>query len=152
VRVLRHLAIRRANHHAPSHSQVDDPLRSRCLRRADSLIRRFCLSDRSTSPAPPPGERGRAPYTTSSRFQIEHDVLSYPPHPGNALRFQSGNNLRSRRFQRLGLRSQPDRFDGVSGYPRSQTSRDGFNFRKFGHENQSTVVGRQSSAQPASDN
>ena len=145
VGMLCDLTVRRANQHAARHSQVDDPLGRRLWLRRACARACFCLSDGSTRPVPPPGGRGRPPYAPS-RFQVEYDVLSYPAHSCNALGLERRNNLGSRRFQRLRLRSQPDRFDDVSCNPRSQPPRDSFNFRQFRHEKQSTVVSLRSSA------
>ena len=136
-----------ANHHAPGHSQVDDPLGVDCV--ADvwggqPFARRFCFlvgpSSRFSL------WRARAPAPHDRRFQIKDDMFSYPAHACNAPGLERGNNLRRRRFQRLRLRSQPDRLDDVPGDPAGQAPSDGFNFRKFGHRNQSTVVSLQSSA------
>src|SRR3954462_7782604 len=106
VCMLNDFTVRWTNHHAAGHSQMDDPLGARFrLYGAGTLARRLCLCDRSTSPLAPSGKRGRPPRTRTRRFQVEYDMLSYPPPSCDTLGLERGNNLRSCRFQRLGLRS-----------------------------------------------
>src|SRR5215472_17702181 len=84
-------------------------------------------------------------------FQIKYKVLAHPANARNAPGFERGGNLFRGRFEGFGFRSQPDRFDVVSGDAPVQSVGYGFDFGEFWHAAtslQSSAVRRQQQRQP----
>src|SRR5262245_54272737 len=81
--------------------------------------------------------------TVTNRLEIENDVLAGTANANDLLGLQSGRDFRRWRFERLGLRSQPDGLNHVAGNSLVQAARDGFNFGEFGHNKLSAVNYRQ---------
>lgn len=76
------------------------------------------------------------------RLQIEDDVLAHPADSGDTALLQRGGDFCRRRFERLFLLAQPDRFDSVSGDSLGKTAGDGFNFGEFRHSRRSLYYDR----------
>ena len=76
----------------------------------------------------------------SSILQIKDNVLAHTPDTSDVRRLQRADNFRSRRPQRLRFRSQPNGINDISREAICQSTRDGFDFGKFGH--QAKVPGR----------
>src|ERR1700691_5218709 len=74
------------------------------------------------------------------QIQIEDDVLADSPHALDPRALQNRSDLLRRRFQRLGLGAEPDRFDDVTRDALVQAAGDGFYLGKFGHKKQCTVI------------
>ena len=66
-------------------------------------------------------------------LQIEHNVLARTVHAHDPLAFKRRRDDASRRFKRLLSRTDPHRFDCVSGNALVEAARNGFDFGKFGH-------------------
>ena len=66
-------------------------------------------------------------------LQIEHNVLARAMHPDDPLALERRGDDAGGRLERLFPRTDPDRFDGVSGGALIETADDGFNFGEFGH-------------------
>ena len=106
-----------AAQHSACHAQVDDPLRM--------IVGRLLF-----------GLAGGSPATTWAIlcwFQIDDDVLSYPPHTCDFFGLQCRGKFCGWRLQWLRLLAQPDGFDYVSLHPAVQAAGDGFYLGKFGH-------------------
>ena len=134
--VLCHFAIRRANHHAPGHPKMDDPLR---LCGAGALARRFFLL-RTAKLVPTLGGRGRPPHT----FQVEYDVLAYAAHACNALRLQVATIFAAGDFKGSGF--EPSHTDSMTSpvtrlaRPRAMVSTSGSSGIKAVYSRRSSVV------------
>jgi hypothetical protein len=125
VRVLGNFSRRFGDNQASSHSKVHDPLRGsitgcRYRRRLPCPAKRRTLAR----------FRFRC---RSIALEIEHDVLARAVHSQDLLSLERRGNYARRRFERLLSRTDPNRFDGISGDALIQAARNGFDFRKFGH-------------------
>ena len=119
-----------ADDHSAGHAEVNNPLAARANR--NRTLAAFC-------------SRG----LFAIAYQLEHDVFSHAAHFGDAGMFQGGRDLGGARLHGLGLRTQPNRLNGVSRNPLVQSAGDGFDFGKFRHKVQSTVESRLASARHA---
>jgi len=96
---------------------------------SQTTMRRSCRDGRSIAPF---WHRTAAFLRLRCFLQIEHNVLARAMHPDDPLALERRGDDAGGRLERLFPRTDPDRFDGVSGGALIETADDGFNFGEFG--------------------
>src|SRR5689334_12171890 len=103
MRVFGSLFLRRADEHASSHPEMNDP-----LSRSYAILGGFGL-------------------------EIKNDMLAYAPNLDDACACERSGNFFRRRFERFPMLPQPHRLDYIATNSLIEPTRDGFDLGKLGH-------------------